>query len=526
MRKSFIYQFFIQSIGIAIFFIGFCTTINAQVSGKVFRDFNANGIQTTAAPDPVEPGLKDVTVNAYDAGGSYTATTDATGAYSITGGTGPYRVEFILPAFYYASKGSVSNTTVQFVAANGVANLGANYPSDYCHTLNPKVIIPLYTNGSATDNGVITENALVKFDFNTNSSTVGSASDYPAKVGDLGAVYGVAYNRVSNNIYTSAILKRHVGLKNGLGAIYVTNAATNVTTLFTTVANVGTIDEAARGLSSTSSPSRDAEAFAKVGKVGLGDMDISEDGNFLYVVNLFEKKLVKIEIASPTNQVTYDIPSSGCTGGERRPFGLGIRRGKVYVGTVCTAEAGGSLSNMNATVYAFDGATFTSVLDFALDYERGEANKDIPLPPTGSTSQWLPWTDDEYTFFNQYRWFDLSDAAFEYPQPILSDIEFDQNDGMILGFMDRAGHQAGHFNYPPSTGTSYENALYYVNTAGDLRYAYRSGSNVWTAEMGGDKDGAGAFVPNASQSGTGGEFYYQDNYLDNHMETAQGGLGT
>lgn len=58
-------------------------TVQAQVSGTVFRDYNASGSRTTA--NPSEPGERGITITAYKPDGStVVATTDASGNYSFT----------------------------------------------------------------------------------------------------------------------------------------------------------------------------------------------------------------------------------------------------------------------------------------------------------------------------------------------------------------------------------------------------------------------------------------------------------
>jgi hypothetical protein len=500
------------------------------VSGTVFRDFNANGIRTTTAPDPIEPGLKDVTVNAYDAGGSYTATTDATGAYAITGGTGPYRVEFILPAFYYASNGSVSNTTTQFVAAGGTVDLGANYPSDYCQ-VNPDFVIPQFFNGGTNNSAVQTQSTLLKIPYSANTSNTGSLNTTINTVSKLGTVYGQAYQKSKKLLYSSAFLKRHTGLLDtnsdnmgDLGAIYVTDLTNNTVTQFIDLAALsvplGSIaNDATRGLTGLGDPSNDADAFGKIAKVGLGDMDISEDEKFLYVVNLFNKSLLKINIATKGIE-TFSIPSSTCANGESRPFGLGIRNGNVYVGTVCTGENNGSVADLSASVYAFNGSAFstTPVISFPLNYTKGRPQS------TNSLTNWLAWSDDETLVFGTYYEAGYPDY-FSYPQPILSDIDFDVNGNMTLAFMDRLGHQAGNENYKP-TGTS----LNFGETAGDLLIAYLTSNNQWTIEGNGDRDGSGSYAATAAQMNnegpSGGEFFNNDQYNGAHLETSQGATAT
>lgn len=204
-------------------------------------------------------------------------------------------------------------------------------------------------------------------------------------------------------------MKRHAGLgPQGLGGIYVTNytnPALPVTASFLNVTtdlgiNIGTVaSNSTRGLQADKTlPSRDNDAFAKIGKVGMGDLDISDDGNTLWFVNMFDKKLYSVDITQynqngttkPTaaNVSSFTIPAT-CTGGEYRPWALKVYNGKVYVGGICDAQSSGNKSNLRASVYELNGNTFTQIFDFPLTYPKGypaAANRDI----TG----WYPWTDD------------------------------------------------------------------------------------------------------------------------------------
>ncbi|MCU0471426.1 MAG: hypothetical protein MUF58_22865 [Arcicella sp.] len=116
-----------------LFIASVFTEIYAQnVTGKVFRDFDANGQQTSS--NPIEPGVPGITVKAYKADGTQvgsTATTNATGDYTIAVGTNSQvRIEFsnFPSAFFSAPKSSGSGTSVQFVNGGSTANLGINYP--------------------------------------------------------------------------------------------------------------------------------------------------------------------------------------------------------------------------------------------------------------------------------------------------------------------------------------------------------------------------------------------------------------
>ncbi len=75
-------------------------------------------------------------------------------------------------AFNFASNGTSGDTTVTFPTGSS-QNLAINYPADYCQN-NPKVMVPCYANGSVSGSG--NENALVSFDYDTNTDLTGRAS--------------------------------------------------------------------------------------------------------------------------------------------------------------------------------------------------------------------------------------------------------------------------------------------------------------------------------------------------------------
>lgn len=71
------------------------SVLKAQISGLVFRDFNANGIKENTTTYN-EPGIGGMTIKAYNSAGTLvgTTTSSSTGAYSFTGLTLPLRIEF------------------------------------------------------------------------------------------------------------------------------------------------------------------------------------------------------------------------------------------------------------------------------------------------------------------------------------------------------------------------------------------------------------------------------------------------
>ncbi|AEI49739.1 SdrD B-like domain-containing protein [Runella slithyformis] len=519
-----------------------------QLGGTVFFDYNANGVREKGEAGGISDneGLSGVTVKIFDCNGALvgTTTTNSFGKYSfnVPAKAYPVRVEFSNLASY-AGQGTLSGTdnrtTVQFIKAPDCnVDLGILNPSDYCQNF-PRIVTSCFVNGNPLTSGSATASgdALVSFKYGKTGPKDATAVTVLADAAKIGSVWGIAYDKYKERLFTSAVLRRHSGLgPAGLGGIYVTNMITNTTSTYVDLEaaplsiNLGTIpSNSSRGLPTTlSGPSNDQAAFALVGKAGIGDLEISEDGQFLYFTNLHDKKLYKLNIsgATPTLAGSYAIPTV-CSGGSNRPFGLKVYQGKVYVGTVCDGQTSTTTSNLRAIIQSFDPATttFTEIFNFPLTYPKGpvflsEASANAPLLKLGI---WNNWSDD----FN-----DLNTGSFStntdsyriiYPQPILSDIEFDIDGSMILGLADRTGLQTGFKNYAP-TGTT---NLYSAFSGGDILRAAKSGS-TFILENNGKVDGITGSDPSNNQGPGFGEFY-NDDWLSfsgklNHSEQAFGAL--
>jgi hypothetical protein len=229
---------------------------------------------------------------------------------------------------------------------------------------------------------------------------------------------------------------------------------------------------------------------------------------------LFDKKLYKLDVsgATPTLAGSHDIPVT-CTGGENRPFALKAYKGKVYVGTVCDGITSNQKSDLRAFVQTFDPTsnTFATVFDFPLTYPKGYAL----YAPDNERTGWYPWTDN---FNNLIGDFVSGDSRFlTYPQPMLTDIEFDVDGAMVLGFGDRTGFQTGFRNY---------------NTAGTGDFSGISGGDILRASFNGqtyilENNGSvgGVTGVNAGNNqGPGFGEFYNDSYPTAHVETSFGGL--
>lgn len=511
----------------------------SAVSGTVFNDYNANGTQ-----DSGELGVAGITVTAYDGNNSSAASaiTASDGSYSINGLNGSYRIEFTnLPDWLtsgpYAN--STSETSVQFVeGTNCTANFGVHNPMDYC-TENPLMSTPCYIEGDPLAGGSSgTRDWLVTFDYN-NSGEIND-NNYPEPTHKIdgtviGSTWGVAYHRRSQSLFAGAMIKRHTGLgTGGTGEIYridLSSGTPNPQTFIDldSYAGINTGTDPRDGSANNTLPSepnsnsRDVNAFNDVGKKAIGDIDLSEDEQTLYAINLNDRTLHQIPIGNnptaPTNINTYDpiaamatLHPGGCgTPDDYRPWALKVYQGLVYVGLVCSAESSQDATELQAYILAFDPMTntFSAVFDFSLNYGRDDI---IDYQGSQISGNWRPWINS----WNQVSVFGGDNNAGA-PQPILSDIEFDRDGAMILGFIDRFGHQSGFLAYSSNPN---DDDLYIGISGGETLRACKTATGF-------ELEGNGACAYNDAN-----EFYDQDFFFDNnvfgsalgHYEISVGGL--
>jgi hypothetical protein len=508
-----------------------------QISGTVFRDYNANGtLQTGSSYN--ENGVGGVTIKAYSSAGTEVGSTTsaANGTYLFTGLTLPVRLEFIPPLVndYSGAYGSSSATSVQFYSAGTTnANFGVNYPEHYCHTATPNIVTTCFVNGRPAI-GTPQTDVLVRHPFFASGNM--TSNTYLGDAGTLGSIWGVAYNRVNGDIYTSALVKRHTAMKdndgNGtedIGAIYV-KTTSGTPALWLDMATLPGVDVglssmptiAARALpNSNMGPSYDGTVLSLVGKIGLGDIEISDDNKQMYVINLFDKKLYTIDIATKTLVGTgVSIPNPCGASGESRPFSVTYHRGKVYVGAICDAINSQLEADLKANVYRLDGGTFTNILSFPLNYAKGAAFEDYDTGTGLHGTKWNPWEDN---FDNQKVFMQGANWVMIHPQPILANIEFDHEESMILVFNDRSGHQMGTANFGVSAAAN-GTTLHTSVAAGDMLRASLVGGvyvlennatsgGVTTTGAGNNQGPATINGTMNGYTGTGGEYYWGDQAL-------------
>jgi len=527
---------------------------------------------------------------------------------------------------FSSSAGATHGTAVRFVTGGAATiniNFAINSPADYLSAVSPFASVTMFTpiqfTGNPTGGGTSgTSIAFYKFPYTNEGSTSPTGTPPPnatdlATNAQIGTCYGVAYSKFASRIFTSAFMKRHAGFgpangifNNAPGAIYIINPSLTSTTgaasyfasldalgypthnstgtpsygpvtsyniagtgigavlSFTTngLGVVGTNLD--RGLpADKATRHRDPAAFDQVGKVSLGDMDISDDGQYLFITNLYDRKIYQLQlnnIKNPTSATvvgSWSLPnpplrsasgltnaSSTYTGvnngtnfydgtrGLQRPFALKYHRGKLYIGAITTGEGTGAVSTQEinnngvpeytdlwAYVWEFDPAagSFTSspILQTPLNFNRG-TNADA------QSETWRPWTNTFPT-----PWSAASPRYTQHQQPIFTDIAFDTDGTMILGFRDRFGDQSAF-----DEETLNNNTRIAGQAMGDIYRAYFNTSTcLFEMEQNGlegpgSSKAATAGVNNANGPGNystnNGEFYFRDGVYNGNTSTAVG----
>lgn len=500
--------------------------VPGHILGTVFQDFDSDGVKDSASATDqrTDAGVAGVTVTAYDANGAtYSAVTDSSGAYNInaSAGTGPFRVEFttlptnFYPTFHQSNSGSNSSApnstgttagaTVQFLPASVVSagaanvNLGVNEPCDYCQN-DPYMATPVAMGGDQTSSTYTlkTSDAIKVFKSSvsgTSPSVVQGASQQ-----EVATTYGQAYDRMNKKLYTAAYIKRHTGLTaGGAGQIFRTDlsnpAAPGAPAAWVTIPNVGfSSTNSSRGLPANPATvaSRDTLVMSAVGKAGLGDIEISDDLSTLYAMNLYDKSIYPVDTKTGTVGTPIVVPAATCTQGVWRPFALKVRRGTLYAGGVCDGSgASATTLNLSMQIFPYDlvtktwGAGLFAGNGASLDYDGVAGNADrgcglvysqqgyTPPPPVGCS--WEVW-NDSLTTTDTFGMYGLR------PMPMLTDIEFDQKNNLVLGLRDRWGDLTGYKQCTLSgSGSTCSSPNFSGISVGDILRATPSGS-VWVLE--------------------------------------------
>ena len=464
---------------ILFFFLFSIQMLFANISGVVFQDLPVNGsiLNQYGVKDSNEIGIKGIKVTAFPSG--LTTITDDNGTWELNT-TQNSRIEFSnFPSYLKESpSANIYNSSVQFVH-NGQTNItfGLHNPADFSNTTNPKYVSNLQQNGTHLTSDLqnlqtVHYNANgLNADYSTHTGVQGTGEVPQDSIlmNSLGSVWAKAYQKNKKRLFVASMLQRHVGFANTPSDIYVidysSGSADNLLGKFQlqgrvpdnggAVIDVGDVNRTVGNrdyelYDDPTQPNIDLDAYAKVGKISYGGMDIDYTTNTLWLINLNQKGIISVDISgdvdslstATTNQYLIEsLPNAPtCNNGELRPWALKIHEGRGYIGTICDASTSHSTNDLSAAILSFDLSNpslgFQIVQNFPLNYARQVKN-------------WEAWEDS---------YFDPTPPKTKYgviySEPILSDIEFDKNNNMYIAFFDRYATKLGTDNYRAISGTT------------------------------------------------------------------------
>ncbi len=324
-------------------------------------------------------------------------------------------------------------------------------PAGPCPPANPILATSCYVRGTTFD----TEPAIVTFQDTPDDSGHGVL----ATVGQVGATYGYAFDPGRELLYAAAYHKRTSKFGPlGPGGVYAVDLGGNVRPLVT-VPNAGPDEH-----DSSNNYQPDEAGRDDAGKTSLGDIDLAEDGSELLVMNLRDRNIYRVAV--PDGQMLGNF-AHGAVGegwaGDARPFGLGVKDGRLYHGVVNSSLSDPEATDLRAYVYAsrIDGSDMQRVAEISLDYDRGPHER------------WNPWPEDD----------NLGRSEQRHPHAMLTDIEFDDAGNMIVGLRDR------YIDTGPSL------TEYYRVASGDTLLLRKTGDMQWSFDPGAPEHYSGDALP-------------------------------
>lgn len=576
--------------------------VNGQsLSGVVFRDFNGNGTKDNTASfnEPFVSGITVKVYNAINAQVGPTKTTDASGAFSfstaeISNGTA-VRVEFsgLGTGDYSSFTGTLNSSNVQFVTtgAGVTANYAINAPDDYWNnTTEANPVLAVAKNKRGRYDGVYNGYAsIIQVNNNTQSTTPpASSADVTVDTGQTtaarrastyaqtGSVFGMAVQRKSQRLFTTAVLKRGHGFgPRGVGGIYISSKGAtylsysgsftlqgvtpangggaldfgSVTRTQATTPSAPTAGELAGNnyLSGNwawsvagGSDSRDNDAFAKVGTMSYGDIEADVATDKLYTINLFQRRLIVLDVENvPTATLNgasaatlspyvraYDLttlsgwPAPTGAGNVVRPYGVKVYRGVGYIGVVSDASATQNRAHLVGYILSFDPNNIAAGLTTVLTINFSQYGLIF-----STNTHMGPWVSTWAQAMTQSG--AGAPGPTYYAQPMIAGIEFNEDGSMDIAIRDRWGDQGSSFEYTAETNsTSHQQTV----NMGDLLHAPKSGAG-WVLEStatqpAGNTNGGTAtnsFGEGSSFTNSGKE-YYADRSGDGEPENNEAGI--
>ena len=453
-----------------------CTAGATEINGTVFEDCDYDGLKSTY--DVV--GISSVLVTATDSlGNTFTTNTDTNGTYSFTGllAGRTYRIEFTnLPSWATPTTfGGDNGTTVQFLQASNCSNLGlaqALVPPASNALVNTYGLVATCGADDVSDHVMGLDNVL---DLNYSTSTYSPAMFMHSNwtVQTIGNIYYTEFDMVGN-IYGTAskftskgalgeFTVQQFGSLGGSGTVYQFDAITGAPSVWATLPQEGNTDV-----------NDDS---------GLGGISYDPKTNSMYVVNMFDNKIYKLNgTTGAIDSVYYPDPvvlgtatattSSGdaITNFQARPFGLDIFNGRLYY-TVIDATGAGSL--------VVRSVALDSNGDMVVATDQEEINFVLPNPIDVN---------------NTYQ-----------ADPMVADIDFSRTGKMAVGTFSTGSTWEDGFSPSGRVEASYyafgSTKTLYNHVAGNHIFELSSGTWTRTAVTTVGQETFGSASPNGTSTG-------------------------
>ncbi|MBK8624702.1 MAG: hypothetical protein IPN86_03715 [Saprospiraceae bacterium] len=494
-----------------------------QISGKVFLDGNNDGTQQS-----VEVGFAGVTVTATPPSGpALTATTGTSGTYTITGtssGT-TYRIEFTYPTGYAdGAIGTQSETSVTFATGNATnVDLGLNVPA----SCDPDMAIRVLFGSGLDDDG--TPHSVRSWDYIADRrdaiTGMGSAGDETPHTNDIlatqsGVPYGFAVQKGTNlSFYTTISSDLTNVFPNDPSGEGIIRVASYDGPLATYQSMKQLLNFSSYGISTSAiAPTIDGT----FGTHGLGGIAISDDGRYLYVINMGKRNIVRFDISSvnyasiPAGGVTglpfveIPLPNPSCPNGVYRPGALKYYAGNLYLGGICDANAGAA-SDLRAVFYRMAPATntFTQVLSYTPNFLAGGIRS-------------FDWAHARWSSSYPSGDSDNDPGAI---QPHIHSIAFDDTGSMIIGTVNRevyvdagSDRETGYLmrTWRESDGT-------FTLENGGVSGPYTSTGRMRNVDPGSLPGNYTPNPPSVTDNGPGGDWFFENGRTSSHPYLYAGG---
>jgi hypothetical protein len=318
----------------------------APVSGKVFHDYNTNGIlDASPSSGAVDTGVGGLTVRAVTGTATVVATTTtaADGSYTLNASNTGVRIDLTVPTPWWPTRQlNGIRSDEQFVDARSAvtdANFGVHLLREWSVD-NPTVFWPVQWGGPPAGPEA-EEDGIRGMPYFTAPQTDTTFAAQPEKTvlatfGQIGTVYGLGFDQhYPGTLYAGAYYKRYAGLtSDGPGAIFRISRTTGSDSVRLWAKLPAGADAHPTSTSPAewfgAAPEHRDMTWNLVGKRGLGSVEVDPDDENVYTINLYDKKLYRLPLGdSPpvSPAAATAIPDPGCDRPDNwRPFSIGFDR--------------------------------------------------------------------------------------------------------------------------------------------------------------------------------------------------------